>query len=97
LLKIGEWDLAESTAYCSPRSPYIYYFVLVVLKQTLLYKIRFALKQERFDNLGQWKYNDATNKEWNKRALSWPVKEDGNLNEVNNGYNYLVSKASCAR
>ncbi|XP_061182929.1 doublecortin domain-containing protein 1-like [Saccostrea echinata] len=42
---------------------------------------RFALKQERFDNLGQWKYNDATNMEWSKRALSWPVKEDGNLNE----------------
>lgn len=42
---------------------------------------RFALKQERFDNLGQWKYNDATNNEWNKRALSWPVKEDGSLNE----------------
>lgn len=45
--------------------------------------LRFALKQERFDNLGQWKYNDATNNEWNKRALSWPVKEDGSLNEVN--------------
>nr|XP_022337319.1 uncharacterized protein LOC111133328 isoform X2 [Crassostrea virginica] len=42
---------------------------------------RFALKQERFDNLGQWKYNDATNTEWNKKALSWPVKEDGSLNE----------------
>lgn len=53
----------------------------------ILYKIRFALKQERFDNLGQWKYNDATNKEWSKKALSWPVKEDGNLNEVN--YMYL--------
>ncbi|XP_069133406.1 doublecortin domain-containing protein 1-like [Argopecten irradians] len=42
---------------------------------------RFALKQERFDNLGQWKFNDATNQEWNKQAYSWPVREDGALNE----------------
>ncbi|KAL4224512.1 doublecortin domain-containing protein [Mactra antiquata] len=41
---------------------------------------RFALKQEKFGNLGQWKYNDATNPEWNKQALSWPVKSDGSLN-----------------
>ena len=43
---------------------------------------RFALKQERLDNLGQWKFNDATNPEWNKQALSWPVKADGKRNEV---------------
>ncbi|KAJ8299403.1 hypothetical protein KUTeg_023463 [Tegillarca granosa] len=42
---------------------------------------RFALKQERFDNLGQWKFTDASNPEWNKLAYSWPVKEDGMLNE----------------
>ncbi|KAK7477194.1 hypothetical protein BaRGS_00031579, partial [Batillaria attramentaria] len=42
---------------------------------------RFGLKQERFDNLGQWKYTDAPNTEWNKLALSWPVKQDGTLNE----------------
>ncbi|KAK3103714.1 hypothetical protein FSP39_021266 [Pinctada imbricata] len=33
---------------------------------------RFALKQEKFENLGQWKHNDSTNPEWNKQALSWP-------------------------
>nr|KAG5692334.1 hypothetical protein BaRGS_033199 [Batillaria attramentaria] len=43
---------------------------------------RFGLKQERFDNLGQWKYTDAPNTEWNKLALSWPVKQDGTLNEM---------------
>ncbi|XP_053391549.1 doublecortin domain-containing protein 1-like [Mercenaria mercenaria] len=41
---------------------------------------RFALKQEKIGNLGQWKFNDATNPEWNKQALSWPVKADGSLN-----------------
>ena len=42
---------------------------------------RFALKQERFDNLGQWKFTRVENAEWQKRALSWPVREDGELNE----------------
>ncbi|XP_060074536.1 doublecortin domain-containing protein 1-like [Ylistrum balloti] len=42
---------------------------------------RFALKQERFDNLGQWKFNEASNQEWNKQAYSWPAREDGSLNE----------------
>jgi hypothetical protein len=44
--------------------------------------LRFGLKQERFDKLGQWKYNEAANPEWNKQALSWPVKQNGELNEV---------------
>jgi hypothetical protein len=42
---------------------------------------RWALKQERLDNLGQWKHTKAENPEWGKRALSWPVTEDGILNE----------------
>ncbi|XP_070200716.1 doublecortin domain-containing protein 1-like isoform X2 [Littorina saxatilis] len=42
---------------------------------------RFGVKQERFDNLGQWKHTDVANPEWNKQALSWPVKQDGELNE----------------
>ncbi|XP_013404290.1 uncharacterized protein LOC106169385 isoform X2 [Lingula anatina] len=42
---------------------------------------RWAIKQERFDNLGQWKHSKITNPEWNKRAYSWPVNEDGNWNE----------------
>lgn len=40
------------------------------------------MKQERFDNLGQWKHTKSSNPEWNKKALSWPVKQDGELNEV---------------
>ncbi|ELU06637.1 hypothetical protein CAPTEDRAFT_220130 [Capitella teleta] len=42
---------------------------------------RWALKQERLDNLGQWKHTRADNPEWSKRALSWPVSEDGILND----------------
>ena len=34
------------------------------------------------DNLGQWKHTQAENPEWNKCALSWPVKENGEYNEV---------------
>lgn len=42
---------------------------------------RFAFKQEKFENLGQWKYCDATNPEFNKLAYSWPCRKDGTLNE----------------
>ncbi|XP_076116553.1 doublecortin domain-containing protein 1-like isoform X1 [Mytilus galloprovincialis] len=49
-------------------------------KKEKLYQ-RFALKQERFENLGQWKYSDATNPEFNKLAYSWPCRRDGSLNE----------------
>lgn len=42
---------------------------------------RWALKQERFDNLGQWKHTEADNPEWHKQALSWPTHRDGRLNE----------------
>ncbi|XP_025087629.1 uncharacterized protein LOC112560197 [Pomacea canaliculata] len=42
---------------------------------------RFALKQERLDNLGQWKHTDVPNPEWNKQALSWPVTQNGMINE----------------
>ena len=58
-----------------------YWFLIL-----LYFYLRFALKQERFDNLGQWKHNDSTNPEWNKQALSWPVRADGSLNEVSTGY-----------
>ena len=55
-------------------------------KIDLLY--RWAIKQERMDNIGQWKHTKAENVEWNKKALSWPVKEDGEINEVTI---YLIS------
>lgn len=42
---------------------------------------RFGIKQEKFDNLGQWKYNQVDNPEWNKQAISWPVDQKGELNE----------------
>lgn len=45
---------------------------------------RFALKQERFDNLGQWKHNDhdlITNQTFNKNAYSWPVDVEGEWNK----------------
>ncbi|XP_071104619.1 doublecortin domain-containing protein 1-like [Haliotis cracherodii] len=42
---------------------------------------RFGLKQEKFDNLGQWKYTQARNSEWHKLAYSWPITTEGELNE----------------
>lgn len=42
------------------------------------------MKQERFDNLGQWKLNDqevVTNPEFNKLAYSWPVNSKDELND----------------
>ena len=39
------------------------------------------MKQERLENLGQWKYTRAQNPQWNKLAYSWPVMEDGTWNE----------------
>ncbi|XP_064634273.1 doublecortin domain-containing protein 1-like isoform X2 [Lineus longissimus] len=42
---------------------------------------RWALKQERTDIIGQWKHSTVENPEWNKRALSWPVDKDGEINE----------------
>ncbi|CAH3148243.1 unnamed protein product [Porites evermanni] len=41
---------------------------------------RWAVKQEDFLNMGQWKNSTISNPEWNKRALSWPVYEDGTWN-----------------
>lgn len=38
------------------------------------------MKQEDLSNIGQWKYSTVSNPEWNKRALSWPVNEDGTWN-----------------
>ena len=32
--------------------------------------------------MGQWKNSTISNPEWNKRALSWPVYEDGTWNSV---------------
>lgn len=45
---------------------------------------RWAVKQEDFLNMGQWKYSTISNPEWNKRALSWPVNDDGTWNMVTN-------------
>ncbi len=46
-----------------------------------MHLIRWAIKQERFDNLGQWKHTRAENPEWNRQALSWPITEEGDLND----------------
>jgi len=42
---------------------------------------RWAVKQEKFDNIGQWKHTQVENIDWNKQALSWPIKPDGQLND----------------
>ena len=55
---------------------------MAYLKNKEISNFRFAIKQERLENLGQWKFTQSTNQEWNKQALSWPVKADGSINEV---------------
>ena len=50
-------------------------------KRLLPLLFRFALKQERFDKLGQWKFTPAVSSEWHKQALSWPVRHDGSIND----------------
>lgn len=42
---------------------------------------RWALKQERCDNLGQWRHTKADNPEWHRQALSWPTCKDGRIND----------------
>jgi len=39
------------------------------------------VKQEKLDNIGQWKFTHVENPEWNKQALSWPINPDGQLND----------------
>ena len=39
------------------------------------------MKQEKFENIGQWKHTQVENSEWNKQALSWPITPDGQLND----------------
>ena len=56
------------------------YFVMLLIP--IMMFSRWALKQESFSKPGQWKHSEVTNREWNKRAYSWPVKEDGNYNDV---------------
>ncbi len=42
---------------------------------------RWAIKQESLSISGQWKLSRVENPEWNKQALSWPVDENGEINE----------------
>ena len=49
---------------------------------SFLFCDRWAVKQEDFLNMGQWKKSTISNPEWNKRALSWPVNDDGTWNTV---------------
>ena len=39
------------------------------------------MKQEKFENIGQWKHTQVENPEWNKQALSWPITADGQFND----------------
>ena len=52
------------------------------LRRRIILSFRWAIKQEDLSNIGQWKFSTVSNPEWNKRALSWPVTEDGTWNEV---------------
>ena len=56
----------------------------MLLMSVLILLNRWALKQEDFRNMGQWKNSTISNPEWNKRALSWPVNDDETWNKVSN-------------
>lgn len=56
------------------------YSVLLLPKRHADATQRWALKQEDLRNMGQWKNSTIANPEWNKRALSWPVNDDGTWN-----------------
>ena len=40
--------------------------------------------------MGQWKFSTVANPEWNKRALSWPVTDDGTWNNVSKNQRTLI-------
>lgn len=85
LLTYIQYKFGDEEGYTAPEGVKPGHRVYLVLadplgKKEAVYQ-RFALKQERFDNLGQWKFCDATNQEFNKLAYSWPCKKDGSLNE----------------
>ena len=70
-----------------PDQEYIYIILydILMLNHCFFFVIsynRWAIKQEDLSNIGQWKYSTIPNPEWNKRALSWPVNEDGTWNMV---------------
>ncbi|GFR98754.1 doublecortin domain-containing protein 5 [Elysia marginata] len=64
-----------------PKEKDIYLIVADPLPKKDMGAQRFAFKQERFDNLGQWRFTEASNSEWSKQAYSWPVKMNGELNK----------------
>jgi len=55
--------------------------IMMMMMTTLHGDCRWAVKQEKLDNIGQWKHTQVENTEWNKQALSWPVTPDGQLND----------------
>ena len=55
--------------------------VMMMMMMMLNGACRWAVKQEKLDNIGQWKHTQVDNTDWNKHALSWPVTPDGQLND----------------
>ncbi|GFN87697.1 LOW QUALITY PROTEIN: doublecortin domain-containing protein 1 [Plakobranchus ocellatus] len=64
-----------------PKAKDIYLIVADPLPKKDMAAQRFAFKQERFDNLGQWRHTEASNSEWSKLAYSWPLRMNGELNK----------------
>ncbi|RUS69866.1 hypothetical protein EGW08_022372, partial [Elysia chlorotica] len=76
---LGENNTA--TTEFKPKAKDIYLIVADPLPKKEMAAQRFAFKQEKFDNLGQWRYTDYSNSEWSKQAFSWPVRMNGQLNK----------------
>ena len=64
---------------------YSYIYFLNTLKIQLFSPVlpaRWCIKQEKLENIGQWKCCKLGDAQWNKKALSWPVDAEGNINLV---------------
>ena len=57
------------------------WLMMLMMMMMMTNACRWAVKQEKFDNIGQWKHTQVENTEWNKQALSWPITPDGQLND----------------
>ncbi|KAA3681937.1 uncharacterized protein DEA37_0011597, partial [Paragonimus westermani] len=42
---------------------------------------RWAIKQERWSTFGQWRHSQVPNPEWHRKAFTWPVDRQGEIND----------------
>ncbi|KAF8571342.1 hypothetical protein P879_00075 [Paragonimus westermani] len=42
---------------------------------------RWGIKQERWSTFGQWRHSQVPNPEWHRKAFTWPVDRQGEIND----------------